>query len=186
MAANKAPLFNTVGSDLPGILLETKVLVYDKCGYEFANPLMENESREYTAYTFELNNLAVRFRVAKITPTKTGQFVTLWKRIENGPIQPFDTSDEIDLVVISTRTDHHFGQFIFPKSVLIEQGIMSDNKEGKRAIRVYPPWDKTTNKQAQKTQQWQLDYFLSIPSDGSIDINKAKKLYSQNTSAALV
>jgi hypothetical protein len=38
---------------------------------------MEAESAEYGAYTFELNDLSVRFRVAKITPTKIGQFVTL-------------------------------------------------------------------------------------------------------------
>src|SRR5258708_5952015 len=93
--------------------------------------------------SFNLNGFFIRFRVAKITPTKIGQFVTLWKRIGNGPTQPYDTSDTVDFFIISTRKDDHFGQFVFPKSVLSEQGILSINgKGGKRGIRVYPPWDK--------------------------------------------
>jgi MepB protein len=42
-----------------------------------------------------LNGLRVQYRVAKITPTKVGQFVTLWKRVGRGPIQPFDLSDPV-------------------------------------------------------------------------------------------
>ncbi|TRW95625.1 MepB family protein [Flavobacterium gawalongense] len=57
--------------------------------------------------------------------------------------------------------------------------LTTDLKEGKRAIRVYPPWDTTTNKQAQKTQKWQLDYFLEIPLDKPINLNRAKLFYSQ-------
>jgi hypothetical protein len=139
---------------------------------------MEAESAEYSACVFELNNLSIRFRTAKITPTKNGQFVTLWKRSESGPIAPFEISDSIDLFVISTRLDNRFGQFIFPKAVLCKHGIVStDKKEGKRAMRVYPPWDQTTSKQAEKTQKWQLEYFLEIPENKSLDIDRFKKLY---------
>jgi hypothetical protein len=163
---------------LPNCLINTKKAVFNKCNLELKNLLTEKESAEYNAHRFELNQLRILFREAKTTPTKIGQFVTLWKRIEKGPIQPFDSSDEIDLFVINTRTDANFGQFIFPKSALLEQGIITnDTKEGKRAIRVYPPWDKTISKQAQKTQKWQLDYFLEIPLDRSIDLKKAKLLY---------
>ena len=82
--------------------------------------------------------------------------MTLWKRIKNGPIQPFDISDPIDFFIISTRKGNNFGQFVFPKAVLYEQGVISKNAEGgKRAIRVYPPWDKGLNNQALKTQKWQ-------------------------------
>jgi hypothetical protein len=155
-----------------------KELIYDSCGYECSIPIKEVEGAEYGAYTFEINALSVKFRVAKITPTKIGQFVTLWKRISKGPIQPFEYTDPIDLFIISTRKDNRFGQFVFPKSVLCEQGIIStNNKEGKRAIRVYPPWDETLSKQAQKTQKWQLDYFLEIPSDKPINMELLKKLY---------
>ena len=83
----------------------------------------------------------------------------------------------IDLFIVSTRNGSNFGQFIFPKSVLHQKGILSDDKkEGKRAIRVYPPWDTTTSKQAQKTQQWQLAYFIPISNEKSIDFDLIKKL----------
>jgi hypothetical protein len=51
----------------------------------------------------------------------------------------------------------------FLKSVLADKGIITKNgKEGKRGIRVYPPWDIATNKQAEKTQSWQTKYFLLL------------------------
>ena len=161
-------------------LLSLQKLVFDKYGFEYTTPLMEEESKEYGAYLFELNSLAVRFRVSKITATKVGQFVTLWKRNKNGPIEPFDIGDALDLVIISTRTSTHFGHFVFPKAVLSEQGIITVNgKEGKRAMRVYPPWDITTNKQAQKTQKWQLNYFIDLSNIDSIDSVRLTRLYDQ-------
>jgi hypothetical protein len=164
-------------------LITAKELVYDICNYDCTPPLKEAESAEYGACTFELNKRSVKFRVAKITPTKTGQFVTLWKRNGKGPIQPYDVSDAVDLFIISTRKDKHFGQFIFPKSILCEKGIISNNsKEGKRAIRVYPPWDITTSKQAQKTQKWQLDFFLEIPHNDIVDTDRSKMLYCSEDS----
>ena len=61
---------------------------------------------------------------------------------------------------------------------MIAQKIVStDLMEGKRAIRVYPPWDKVTSKQAQKTQEWQLDYFLDIPTNEKLDLERVKALY---------
>jgi hypothetical protein len=158
-------------------LLESKERLYDVCNLECTQPIAEAESADYGAYTFKINKQSVIYRVAKITPTKVGQFVTLWKRSDKGPIAPFEITDAIDLFIVSTRNGSYFGQFIFPKSVLHQKGILSDDKkEGKRAIRVYPPWDNTTSKQAQKTQQWQLDYFVDIASDKSIDFDLIKKL----------
>jgi hypothetical protein len=160
------------------ILAETKELLFNKCGFELSNIEIEKESSEYCAYRFEINTKKILFRQAKITPTKTGQFVTLWKRnIEKNVIEPFEISDAIDLFVVNVKTETQFGQFVFPKSILIEKGIVSDKKEGKRAIRVYPKWDFTESKQAQKTQKWQLDYFLEISIDGNLDINRVKLLY---------
>ena len=133
-----------------------------------------------TPYTFELNGFSIRFRVAKITPTKIGQFVTLWKRLENGPIQPFDSSDPVDFFIISTRQDDRFGQFVFPKAVLCKQDVLSIKGEGgKRALRVYPPWDITISRQAQKTQKWQMEYFLEIPVNRQIDCTRSQILYSE-------
>lgn len=158
--------------------IQTKV--FDACDFEYTEPIIEIESVEYDAYYFKLNNLHVRFRKAKITPTKVGQFVTLWKRIESGVIAPFENTDSIDLVIINVIDGNQFGQFIFPKSVLCEQGILTvNNKEGKRGFRVYPPWDKTTNKQAIKTQNWQLNYFLDLSNFEFDTLEKAKTLYNK-------
>jgi hypothetical protein len=154
-----------------------KNLVYNPCNFNCTDPHPQKESTEYFAATFRINDMNIVYRVAKITPTKIGQFVTVWKRNNNGPIEPFHISDNINLFIISTRSENNFGQFIFPKSVLHDKGILSDKfKEGKRAMRVYPPWDETTSKQAKKTQQWQLDYFLEIHEDQPIDLTRAKML----------
>jgi hypothetical protein len=158
-----------------------KESVFEKCLFQITEPLMEKESTEYGACTFEVKKLKIVYRNAKITPTKSGQFVTLWKRKGDGPIQPFDINDNIDLVIINTQKNNLIGQFVFPKSVLSDKGIISNNrKEGKRAFRVYPPWDETTSNQARKTQLWQLEYFLSNDTDKPLDINRAKMLYFQN------
>jgi hypothetical protein len=155
----------------------SKKYIYDPCRFNFENEVPEIESSEYNAYTFELNNLKIRFRSAKISPTKNGQFVTLWKRIGKGPIMPFDASDEIDLVVISVQKDSRYGQFVFSKAVLVKHGVFTDVKEGKRAIRVYPSWDIAESTEARKTQKWQLEYFLEVSKDKPLDIERVKLLY---------
>lgn len=137
-----------------------KELVYDKCGYGLRNLELGAESIEYGACSFELNGKAIQYRVSKITPKKNGQFVAIWKRNTDGKTVPFHVSDEIDFIIISTKCDNTFGQFIFPKSILADRGILSQNgKEGKRGIRVYPPWVRTTSNQAAKTQAGKLNFF---------------------------
>ncbi len=162
----------------PDLLLAQKH-IYEPNGLVCSNIQQEAESTEYGAFEFDLNNQHVKFRVAKITPTKVGQFVTLWKRIENGPIQPYDITDPIDLFIISVRNAEHFGQFVFPKAVLLTQGVLAKNgKGGKRALRVYPSWDKTDSPQAKKTQDWQLLYFFEIDFNQGANIEIVKKLYT--------
>ena len=125
-----------------------------------------------------LNGKKIIFREAKITPTKTGQFVTLWKRNLENKIQPFAENDDFDFVVISTKSNANLGQFVFPKSVLKDQKILSySNNKGKLAIRVYPSWDQVISKQAIKTQLWQLHYFLRLSEKEMVTIELAKKLY---------
>nr|WP_255509225.1 MepB family protein [Flavobacterium sp. J27] len=118
---------------------------------------------DYGACTFELNDKKIQHRVAKITPTKVGQFVTIWKRNQQGITEPYHVTDALDFIFITTIENEKIGQFIFPKSVLAENAIISsDQKEGKRGIRVYPPWGEVTSKQALKTQSWQTKYFVTI------------------------
>lgn len=144
----------------PKNLRSVKKHISDLIGFEITDFIEESESREYEACTFKLDNKSVKFRSAKITPTKIGQFVALWKRNQAGITQPHDDSDPFDLYIINVRKEKLSGQFVFTKQALIEQSILSTSeKEGKRGFRVYPPWDVTANKQAQKTQKWQAEFF---------------------------
>jgi hypothetical protein len=165
---------------LPNDLILAKAQVYDCCDFVLTQPYPEKESGEYNAYRFYLNQKAICYRKSKITPTKTGQFVTVYKRLQTGIIAPFDVTDSIDFVIISVLKNGLFGQFIFPKAVLLAKGIFStSSKEGKRALRVYPPWDQTTSKQAKQTQLWQLAYFYEITAN--TDYSIVKNLVSQDT-----
>ncbi|MES2105521.1 MAG: MepB family protein [Pseudomonadota bacterium] len=139
----------------------------------------ERESAEYGACRFGLDGKAIVFRVAKTTPTKIGQFVTLWKRPSPGdPIAPLDISDDVDLIVVSVSDETQRGQFVFDRAVLAAKDIMSAGGQGgKRAIRVYPPWTRPIAKLAMQTQQWQLRYFFSIPQDGAADSVQLCKLF---------
>lgn len=158
----------TTIDSLPNELKTVKTLLYETCGFNLTNLVVSTESLEYEACSFELNTNKIQYRLSKITPTKTGQFVTIWKRNKDGITQPFDISDDFDFIIIAAKREHDFGQFIFPKMILAEKGIItSNNKEGKRGIRVYPPWDEVTSKQAKQTQLWQTQYFVPI-NDGPI------------------
>ena len=157
-------------------LLQVKELVYDKCNFKFSNLVIDSESEEYLACFFKLNSCQIIHRLSKITPTKIGQFVTIWKRNDKGITAPFDYSDNFNFIIITSKSGENLGQFVFPKSVLLEKGIISNNNtSGKRGIRVYPPWDIPTSKQAEKTQNWQTKYFYSIK-DNSIDFDLVKDL----------
>ncbi len=150
-------------STLPLAFITSKLLIYDKLSLNCSTPQLDLESADYGGCSFELQQHRILFRSAKITPTKIGQFVTLWQRSKQGPIEPFYLDDAFDFAVVCVSYDKRFGQFIFPKSVLFQKGILSDpHREGKRAFRVYPAWDQPTSKQAQKTQDWQLNYFYEI------------------------
>lgn len=151
--------------------------VFKPLRLELKNVEIELENQEYFAHNFKLGEQNVKFRTAKITPTKTGQFVTIWKRNEKGITEPFNITDSFDFYIIAARKDNKFGLFIFPKLVLYENRILSDRtRDGKRGIRVYPTWDLTTNKQALKTQLWQTKYFLEIFQDNQIEFKRAKYL----------
>lgn len=135
------------------------------------------ECEEYFGHNFSLNNFKIKFRKAKITPTKNGQFVTLWRRNSDRKTEPFNTADDFDFYIIATEKDTQFGFFIFPKKVLAEKQILtSDQKEGKRGFRVYPNWDVPESKQAEKTKNWQTKYFIDITDHNKIDFNKFKNI----------
>ncbi|PIF46111.1 hypothetical protein CLU96_3129 [Chryseobacterium sp. 52] len=152
--------------------------IFQPLGLELSNVQEDTEAKDYSGCSFKLNNLNIRFRTSKITPTKTGQFVTIWKRNEKGETAPFDSNDCFDFYLIGTSTNHHTGVFIFPEKILVEKGILSHGlKIGKRGIRVYPSWDITESKQAKATQKWQTEYFLDLSQNEETYVQKAKLLF---------
>jgi len=128
-------------------------------------PVPEAESAEYGACRAELDGKRLVLRVAKTTPTKTGQFVTVWKRPHpDAEIAPLDDADPVDVVIIAVANDDgaQHGFFIFPRKVLLERGVMSRaGQGGKRALRVYPPWCAPESGQALRTQRWQGAWFVA-------------------------
>ncbi len=166
---------------LPHDLLLAIHAAYEPAGLTLTTaPDRERESEEYGACRFAIEGRAVVFRAAKTTPTKIGQFVTVWKRPKaGGEIAPLDSNDGIAFVIVSTADADHRGQFVFPCAALVSRGVMSrDGAGGKRGIRVYPPWSKPTVAEAIKTQKWQLPFFLRFDADGTADLAQVRKLFS--------
>lgn len=108
----------------------------------------EKQNSTYGAGRFQLSSRTVRFRVANITPRKTGQFVAFWEKDVSNKNQPYVYEEAPDLLVITTfKNKKAFGQFVFPKEVLLKRNILrSPSTKGKMAIRVYPIWDNPSNK----------------------------------------
>lgn len=168
---------NSIAKKLP-INLELAIeQLYTKAGMKITQlPILENESIEYNACRFSIENKNIVFREGKTTPTKIGQFVTSWKRPVD-IIVPFDSTDDIDFFIVGAADEKNIGQFIFDKNILIEKGIMSHiNKKGKTAFRIYPPWTYPTSKQATNTQKWQIQYFVDFTNKDKMS-NKEKIRY---------
>jgi len=137
------------------------------------------ECDEYIGYNFNVKEISIKFRKAKITPKKVGQFVTLWKRNTAKQTEPFDENDGFDYYIIATEDNSKLGFYIFPTSILIEKNILTSiKKEGKRGFRVYPNWVKPENKQAEKTQNWLQDYFVEV-NNQQIDKTKLEKIFNK-------
>ncbi|KGR77966.1 MepB family protein [Ureibacillus sinduriensis] len=162
------------------VLSYVNELLYEPNHLNIENIREETQNSDYGAGIFQLNSKTVRFRVAKITPTKIGQFVSFWEKNEDNNNQAFSYDNATDLLVINTFSNNgDFGQFIFPKEVLLKQNILkTTNTKGKMSIRVYPSWDTPTSKQAIVTQKWQLPYFVKIKADNNLSIHELLKLYS--------
>lgn len=166
-------------NDFNAALNVVNKMIYEPNGLIVKSVQEEKQNSKYSAGTFQLSSKTVRFRVAHITPTKVGQFVAFWEKDENNKNQPFTYEEAPDLLVITTFKDESkFGQFIFPKDVLLKQNILKSSvTNGKMAMRVYPSWDQPTSKQAMRTQNWQLPYFVDMSDPGEIIRDKIIERY---------
>jgi hypothetical protein len=142
-------------------------------GLKISGIINDRECEEYSGCSFRLNKRNIKFRKAKITPKKAGQFVTLWKRNNQKQTIPYSLDDDFDFYMIAAEQKHRFGFFLFPKYILGEKLILAtNNREGKRGFRVYADWDMAENKQAEKTKTWQTRYFIDATDIGSINCEK--------------
>ncbi|AFR31144.1 hypothetical protein ARUE_c42720 [Arthrobacter sp. Rue61a] len=137
-------------------------------GRECSPPSPEADNAEYGAATATSGPGLIRFRVGKVTPTKVGLFVAVWRRAAAGGTEPFPadgpSAHDTDILVVSVRESENSGHFLFPRSALVTHGICSVNGSGgKRGFRVYPPWSVTPNRRAQVTQEWQGAFFHHSP-----------------------
>lgn len=141
------------------------------------------ECAQYNGYSFRLGKRCVIFRNAKITPKKTGQFVTLWKRNQDGITIPYDVQDRVDFFLIITKKDKRMGFFFFDKKAFVEHHILTHgNREGKRGFRLYSSWDEPESKQARQTQEWQSAYFIDM--EGRLQeeaLTKLRNILSDNS-----
>lgn len=152
-----------------------------KSQLKITNLVEDLECGDYLGYNFNIKDFIIKFRKAKITPKKVGLFVSLWKRNHQGETSPFHEQDSFDLYLIFVEEDLNVGCFVFTKDALIANGILSTSeKEGKRGFRLYPSWCITENKQAKKTQIWQLHYFIDLNGGISEAVKKFEKLTSSN------
>ena len=154
--------------------------LYVPCGLTPHAIRKEVQNATYGAGRFYIGETSVRFRVAKVTPAKLGQFVVIWEKDTLNKNQPFSEETAMDLLVVNTFTDsNRFGQFVFPREVLKEHKILkTDKTKGKMAIRVYPSWDQPASKQAIATQKWQLDYFIEFESPNFLSKDDVLRRYS--------
>ena len=168
---------------LPEDLIFAIKNIYSPAGLKLTTmALRESESFAYGACRFILNGKAIVFRTAKITSSKVGQFVTVWKRPKPGSIiVPFDITDGIEFLIVSVSDGMAYkGQFVFDQRILLMKDIMSqDNKGGKRGFRLYPPWIKPLSQEALKTQKWQLPYFFFLEKAGKADLEVVCNLFQQ-------
>ncbi|MDF2552316.1 MAG: hypothetical protein K0R77_1591 [Chryseobacterium sp.] len=146
-------------------------LVFSKLSLIISNLLQDPECEEYFGHSFRLDHSSIKFRKAKITPKKIGQFVTLWKRnLSSKQTEPFTFEDPFDFYIIACENNEKFGFFFFPKNIMSQKQILTTvSREGKRGFRVYPDWDFPQNKQATKTQTWQKNFFIDFSDENYLE-----------------
>ncbi|MFL2076989.1 MepB family protein [Marinilactibacillus psychrotolerans] len=145
--------------------------------HEMDDLIQEEQNSEYEGVRFNLLKQTYRSRLAKSTRKKQGYFVVFWEKDNMDKNQPFTYLSSPDRVIVTVMDNEKIGQFIFPKTVLHKQGILSSEiSKGKMAIRVYPSWISNLNPSAAKTQKWQVEYFVDL--SHKMDLDKLTYLYN--------
>lgn len=117
-----------------------------------------------------------RVRTARVTPTKAGAFVAVWRRAADGGTEPFPADEDLSAgtghaaratgLLVFVEDGGRRGVFRFTAEHLRELGITSSaQRAGKRGFRVYPSWCAELNRQAQRTQAAQARAFQILSPD---------------------
>lgn len=125
---------------------------------------LDSYNQEYEGFDFCFEhdlNVQYRSRLAKKTSKKAGYFLAIWEKNSENKNVPFDIEKFPEYLVVNIMDGDQKGRFIFPKSILYSQGILSSPTEkGKMAFRIYAPWNKNLNSNASKVAKWQLPFFV--------------------------
>lgn len=120
-------------------------------------------NQDYESISFNIDGTNYQSRLAKKTPKKKGYFLACWIKNFNNINIPYREDNFSDYLLVLILDVQNKGYFKFPKSVLIEKGILkSPSTKGKMAFRVYPNWENDLNATALKTQAWQVQYFYKL------------------------
>ncbi|KSU62003.1 MepB family protein [Arthrobacter sp. NIO-1057] len=125
----------------------------------------DEQQSDYQSGVTVIGDQLWRIRTARITPTKPGGFVALWRRDKNGTTAPFESEEGVQGVMVFIEDADQFGVFRFTQQHLEQLGIFaSASAPGKRGFRVYPSWVTGLRGQAKKTQDNQLSAFTILVS----------------------
>ncbi|MGO1673848.1 MAG: MepB family protein [Canibacter sp.] len=123
----------------------------------------EEQSSDYESGMVALDSGIWRIRTARITPTKPGAFVAVWRRSSSGTTEPFDSADDCEGLMVFVSEAGRFGVFAFTREHLTTLGIVQSSlTQGKRGFRVYPSWSTNLNAQAVRTQRAQANAFTDL------------------------
>lgn len=132
-------------------------------GCELVSVRAEEQHSDYEAAVAILGAEAWRVRTARITPTKPGAFVAVWRRARDGSTQPFDVDGPTTGLIVLVEEEPRFGCFRFTTAHLDALGVVrSARRPGKRGFRVYPAWCSGLNTQAARTQRAQAPAFTDL------------------------
>lgn len=130
-----------------------------------AQPVIQvkEQNSDYESGVARVGTEQWRLRTARITPTKPGAFVAVWKRGESGSTRPFTADESMSGLLVFVEELERFGVFQFTAAHLISLGyVSSDLYPGKRGFRVYPAWCTDLNSQASRTQRAQGAAFSEL------------------------
>jgi hypothetical protein len=124
---------------------------------------VEEQNSDYESGVVRIGNEQWRVRTARITRTKPGAFVAVWKRNEGGSTRPFTADESMSGLLVFVEEQERFGVFQFTPAHLISLGyVSSDLHPGKRGFRVYPAWCTHLNPQASRSQRAQAASFAEL------------------------